>query len=1593
MKIRTTKYAAILGTAITLAVPGLINAQTTYTWDGGGDAITFSDGLNWTGVPDNTAPTDDTTTDIAQLIGGTINLTANRSAYGLDLITAATTLTGPATTFTVGGDDLGGGLTGDQALTLNDTNTLSLLGGNGDGVTYKYSQNYTGDITVGAGSSILSQRFGLRLDTATHGNTTITLDGGKIKATNDHLEVNGRAIVLTANGGTLEHQHARNIYGFSDGTGTIISGPGQLTLVGQNTTAGRIQLGSTNTYTGGTRIENGGQAWIYSDASLGDTTTGVTLTTGGTMIYLNNMTTTRAITLEGDGRIAANGKTIAYNGGVDAITGTGSLYIVGSGTTPGSANELRWEGTSGNTYSGGTTLDAVGIRTSAGTLGTGDITLMNGGYIKNKDNNFTVPNNIIVDATGGGIESGWTNRRITVNGLISGEGELTIRNDSSEVYLNNAGNTYAGGTKILAKLAAENAGSLGTGPLTFDGGFIRNNNSNIELGTRDVIIEAGGAEIQVGWSNRRIRMDGIVSGPGAITVMDDSSSLILTNANTYSGGTEIRGFVLADSGGLGTGDITLTSITAGRGQLKNNGGATTLTNNLTIDPDNGGRMLAGWDSELRITGVVSGVFNDLDLAHALTIGGDSGWVALDNPANTFGAKIALPDATSKIRVASLGNGTVSGDYDGETSGLGEIDFAIGTGTQAISYPLGHTGGTTISSGTLNLKYDGAFISDVSLLPDTGVLKLGGGTLDLLNGTHAEVVASTTLLAGTASGVTQTGGTATLQMGAITRESGASIDFGASNIATTTNTNTNGILGSWATIAGTDFATVDDSGNIIAFAAYSDVTRTDSGTQVIADGATSQVRIVEGTGTPADITLGAALTTIDTLNQSTDGGTSAATIDLSAGALAVNSILIGTGAGDLTFNNGTLQSADTSLIVTHDAAVTVNSVIADGTGASDLSQSGTGALTINGNSTYTGNTVVNGGTVTINGTSAYAGNTVVNAGSLKITNSVASDNFEVSSGSTLEIDTTTGGDQILGTGTISGSGTFIKSGSNTMKLGANGQVQNISMSAGALIDVQGGTLQNDFANGNWTNNYASLNVEAGATVDTWDSAGGIRVDQLTGAGTITHTSFGAPNNLTVGVNGGTSSFDGLLTDDGARLLGLVKEGAGTQTLTGANTHTGLTKVSNGTLVISNDLGLQNSAIDTSGAGQITLVGTTPTFGGLVSNGDLTSVISNYATVTALTLSPVAGASHTYSGDVLDSIAPMPLIKSGDGTQILSGNVTYTGTTTVNGGTLAIQGDFASIDLATAAGGTLEIDTTAGDQQINGGTISGDGTFVKSGPGLLMLGANGSAQLISMTGGLIDVQEGTLRNEYGKGDWSANLSSLNIEAGAIVDTWDGGNIRVDALTGAGTVTHTSYGTPTTITVGVNDGSGTFSGVLTDDVSRVLGLVKEGAGTQTLSGAHTHTGATTVSAGTLELAAGSLTSPITVSSVASLGFVIDSSITSTASVDFVAGSTVSISGTPTLASYTLITASSITGTAVLASPITDYELVQDGTTLTLVSTVAPSDPYDVWSGGATFDVDTNGDGVDNGLAFILGAADENADALSLLPDGAATGGDLVL
>ena len=76
---------------------------------------------------------------------------------------------------------------------------------------------------------------------------------------------------------------------------------------------------------------------------------------------------------------------------------------------------------------------------------------------------------------------------------------------------------------------------------------------------------------------------------------------------------------------------------------------------------------------------------------------------------------------------------------------------------------------------------------------------------------------------------------------------------------------------------------------------------------------------------------------------------------------------------------------------------------------------------------------------------------------------------------------------------------------------------------------------------------------------------VTIDALTGNGTITRTQGTNAVNLTVGVGNGTGTFSGTISNASGSIA-LVKNGSGTQTLTGANTYTGTTSIMSGNLVV-------------------------------------------------------------------------------------------------------------------------------------------------------------------------------------------------------------------------------------------------------------------------------------------------------------------------------------------------------------------------------------------------------------------------------------------
>ena len=148
-----------------------------------------------------------------------------------------------------------------------------------------------------------------------------------------------------------------------------------------------------------------------------------------------------------------------------------------------------------------------------------------------------------------------------------------------------------------------------------------------------------------------------------------------------------------------------------------------------------------------------------------------------------------------------------------------------------------------------------------------------------------------------------------------------------------------------------------------------------------------------------------------------------------------------------------------------------------------------------------------------------------------------------------------------------------------------------------------------------------------------------------------------------------------------------------------------------------------------------------------------------------------------------------------------NITSTGQAILANNVLI--GQTKDITINIASGGVLSMSSTITDNHgVNNILIpannqslqfTGTGTFIKLGTGAIAMqnanvtGAGGySAKFAFDDGGLIDVQEGTLRNGgYNSQNWASNKGDLRIASGASFDVWDGKDVTVDSLVGAGTI----------------------------------------------------------------------------------------------------------------------------------------------------------------------------------------------------------------
>jgi uncharacterized delta-60 repeat protein len=223
----------------------------------------------------------------------------------------------------------------------------------------------------------------------------------------------------------------------------------------------------------------------------------------------------------------------------------------------------------------------------------------------------------------------------------------------------------------------------------------------------------------------------------------------------------------------------------------------------------------------------------------------------------------------------------------------------------------------------------------------------------------------------------------------------------------------------------------------------------------------------------------------------------------------------------------------------------------------------------------------------------------------------------------------------------------------------------------------------------------------------------------------------------------------------------------------------------------------------------------------------------------------------------------ITKEGAGTLTLSESNAYTGATTVNAGTLSIQGS-GNVDHTsgvTLNGGTLQLTATGssntfskpitlgsnggaidildgGAAVVFGGSISGAGALTKVGAGALTLStAKSYTGRTNVYGGTLSLGANNILPDSTAQVWIEYGGTLSM--GANSDTVAGVHLVSGSITGAGTLTSTS---------GYDVRSGSISAVL--GPSGTVGLTKTGQGTAVLSNSNTYSGVTAINTGVLSI-----------------------------------------------------------------------------------------------------------------------------------------------
>ncbi|MEI6569101.1 MAG: autotransporter-associated beta strand repeat-containing protein, partial [Verrucomicrobiota bacterium] len=413
--------------------------------------------------------------------------------------------------------------------------------------------------------------------------------------------------------------------------------------------------------------------------------------------------------------------------------------------------------------------------------------------------------------------------------------------------------------------------------------------------------------------------------------------------------------------------------------------------------------------------------------------------------------------------------------------------------------------------------------------------------------------------------------------------------------------------------------------------------------------------------------------------------------------------------------------------------------------------------------------IGSGTLTLSGQNTYTGNTIIQEGAIKVSSATGLGDIKggttVASGASLELDNVTIGDEEL------------------------------SLTGGTLRSVSGDNVYQGL-----------ITFDGPFTIDT--AAG----TSLTLTNTISGpTSQDVPPRSPITVSGaGDVRVDGKINENvytGSIPIDLIMAGTGTLTLANSyNNYTGNTIITSGKLILGASGVIPNGDVyvgyddllNPSSSGGVLDIQADNSVSYVYVSGSSKIIGSGVLTGAYYMIDCAVSTTTTISATLGEYGDNSVLIKSGDGTLTLSGVNTYAGVTTINGGTISIDADRGL--------GAEPTSQTPGQLVINGGKLETTGNFsLSSNRGIYLTMASGTFStadgtklvydgIIAGSGGLTKVGAGTL-----------TLSGLNTYDG--VTTIKGGTISIDADSGLG-AEPTSQAIQLVINGGTLETTGNFS-----------------------------------------------------------------------------------------------------------------------------------------------------------------------------------------